>query len=215
MGELKEDSVMDTDNVDLAGTHSSGAKSSDQNSEKEQDSASDCYTDDIEEEVNDDEEYVQPNENKGSKKSNASTSKHIEVRYGKLWEFIRDLLKNEKYNPKIIMWEDIERGEFRIVDSVLVAKLWATVKKNKNMNYEKLSRAMRYYYKQNIFGIVENKRLVYRFASKAKNWKPVSQSEGESPPPDRRCYSCLRLLESGMALKRHSETCTTNIIIPG
>merc|ERR1711913_151281 len=71
MGELKEDSVMDTDNVDLAGTHSSGAKSSDQNSEKEQDSASDCYTDDIEEEmeeeVNDDEEYVQPNENKGGK----------------------------------------------------------------------------------------------------------------------------------------------------
>merc|ERR1712165_261967 len=216
---------MDTDNVDLAGTHSSGAKSSDQNSEKEQDSASDCYTDDIEEEeeemeeeVNDDEEYVQPNENKGSKKSNASTSKHIEVRYGKLWEFIRDLLKNEKYNPKIIMWEDIERGEFRIVDSVLVAKLWATVKKNKNMNYEKLSRAMRYYYKQNIFGIVENKRLVYRFGSKAKDWKPVgksSKTQAASPPPERRCYNCLRLLESGASLKRHSETCTTNIVIPG
>ena len=30
------------------------------------------------------------------------------------------------------------------MDSVLVAKLWATVKKNKKMNYEKLSRAMRY-----------------------------------------------------------------------
>merc|ERR1712110_972546 len=181
--ELKEDTAMDTDNVHLS--HFNGVKSSEQNSEREQDSASDCYTDDIEEEeeeemeeeVNDDEEYVQPNANKGSKKSNASASKHIEVRYGKLWEFIRDLLKNEKYNPKIIMWEDIERGEFRIVDSVLVAKLWATVKKNKKMNYEKLSRAMRYYYKQNIFGIVENKRLVYRFASKAKNWKPVSQSE--------------------------------------
>ena len=43
-----------------------------------------------------------------------------------------------------IRWEDIERGEFRIVDSVLVAKLWATVKKNKKMNYEKLSRAMRW-----------------------------------------------------------------------
>merc|ERR1712062_770848 len=182
MGELREDIVMDTDNVQLSGTHFNGVKSSDQNSEKEQDSASDCYTDDIEEEeemeeeVNDDEEYVQPNENKGSKKSNASTSKHIEVRYGKLWEFIRDLLKNEKYNPKIIMWEDVDKGEFRIVDSVLVAKLWATVKKNKKMNYEKLSRAMRYYYKQNIFGIVENKRLVYRFGSKAKNWKPVGKS---------------------------------------
>merc|ERR1712066_656983 len=113
MGELKEDTVMDTDNIHLSGTQFIGVKSSEQNSEKEQDSASDCYTDDIEEEeedeemeeeVNDDEEYVQPNANKGSKKSNASTSKQIEVRYGKLWEFIRDLLKNEKYNPKIIMW---------------------------------------------------------------------------------------------------------------
>jgi len=28
--------------------------------------------------------------------------KQTEVRYGKLWEFIRDLLKNEKYNPRII-----------------------------------------------------------------------------------------------------------------
>ena len=61
----------------------------------------------------------------------------------------------------------------------------------------------RYYYKQNIFGIVENKRLVYRFASKAKNWKP-SGMVGEtlaSSPPDRRCYNCLRLLESGASLK--------------
>jgi len=227
--ELREDTLMDTDNVHLSATHFNGVKSSEQNSEKEQDSASDCYTDDIEEEVeeeeeeemeeeiNDDEEYVQPNANKGSKKINASTSKQIEVRYGKLWEFIRDLLKNEKYNPKIIMWEDIEKGEFRIVDSVLVAKLWATVKKNKKMNYEKLSRAMRYYYKQNIFGIVENKRLVYRFGSKAKDWKPVGKTlkTNAVSPPERRCYNCLRLLESGSALKKHSETCTTNIVIPG
>ena len=71
--ELKEDTAMDTDNVHLSGTHFNGVKSSEQDS----DSASDCYTDDIEEEVeeeeeeeleeeiNDDEEYVQPNANKG------------------------------------------------------------------------------------------------------------------------------------------------------
>jgi len=97
------------------------------------------------------------------------------------------------------------------VDSVLVAKLWATVKKNKKMNYEKLSRAMRYYYKQNIFGIVENKRLVYRFGSKAKNWKPVSGGgSGSVSPPDRRCYNCLRLLESGPALKVEKYTDSLN-----
>ena len=59
---------------------------------------------------------------------------------------------------------------------------------------------VRYYYKQNIFGIVENKRLVYRFGSKAKNWKPGVPLSGSSPP-DRRCYNCLRVLESGATLK--------------
>merc|ERR1719245_1104463 len=119
--------------------------------EKEQDSDGIDDFEEEDEEVNDDEEYVQPYMNKVLKKSTAPI-KQVDVKYGKLWEFIRDLLKNEKYNPKIITWEDIDKGEFRIVDSVLVAKLWATVKKNKKMNYEKLSRAMRYYYKQNIFG---------------------------------------------------------------
>merc|ERR1712126_15366 len=52
-------------------------------------------------------------------------------KYGKLWQFIRDLLRNERFNPSIIKWENIEEGEFRIVDSLLLAKLWATVKENK------------------------------------------------------------------------------------
>ena len=43
----------------------------------------------------------------------------------------------------ISRWEVEEEGEFRIVDSSMVARLWATVKGNKKMNYEKLSRAMR------------------------------------------------------------------------
>merc|ERR1712183_284773 len=54
--ELKEDTVMDTDDVDLSGTHFNGVNGSEQNSEKEQDSASDCYTDDIEEEAEEEEE---------------------------------------------------------------------------------------------------------------------------------------------------------------
>ena len=40
-------------------------------------------------------------------------------------------------------WENIEEGEFRIVDSSMVAGLWAMVKGNTKMNYEKLSRAIR------------------------------------------------------------------------
>jgi len=56
--------------------------------------------------------------------------------YGKLWIFIRDLLQNERYNPRIIKWENEENGEFRITDSCAFSKLWAFVKGNKKMNYE-------------------------------------------------------------------------------
>jgi hypothetical protein len=72
-----------------------------------------------------------------------SSGKEKIWKYGKLWEFIRDLLKIPRYNPSVIRWEVEEEGEFRIVDSSMVARLWATVKGNKKMNYEKLSRAMR------------------------------------------------------------------------
>merc|ERR1719270_2406127 len=98
--------------------------------------------------------------------SRISLGKEKIWKYGKLWEFIRDLLKIPRYNPSVIRWEVEEEGEFRIVDSSMVARLWATVKGNKKMNYEKLSRAMRYYYKHKVFEIVPNKRLVYKFGSR-------------------------------------------------
>lgn len=53
-------------------------------------------------------------------------------------------MKNDKYNPNVIKWEDAEEGEFRIVDSIAFSNLWATVRGNKTMTYEKLSRAMRW-----------------------------------------------------------------------
>ena len=72
LDELNEDTVMERGKV--SGTRSNRVKSSELNSEKEQDSSD--YVDEIEEdeeedeeeleeEVNDDEEYVQPSANKG------------------------------------------------------------------------------------------------------------------------------------------------------
>ena len=60
-----------------------------------------------------------------------------------LWEFIRDLLKDKRYNPKIVKWENKEEGVFRFVESESVAKMWGSKKCNPRMTYEKLSRAMR------------------------------------------------------------------------
>nr|CAD7570621.1 unnamed protein product [Timema californicum] len=94
-----------------------------------------------------------------------------EKKCGRLWEFIRDLLLNQEYCPSLICWEDYEQGMFRFVHSEGVAKLWGTIKENPRMNYEKLSRAMRYYYKSKVLQPVLGRRLVYKFGPTAKGWR--------------------------------------------
>ncbi|XP_011501916.1 PREDICTED: ETS homologous factor-like [Ceratosolen solmsi marchali] len=90
---------------------------------------------------------------------------------GKLWEFIRDLLRNRKTCPSLICWEDYSQAKFRFVRSDEVAKLWGSRKGNTKMTYEKLSRAMRYYYKRKIFLPVLGRRLVYQFGPNATGWQ--------------------------------------------
>ncbi|XP_011684476.1 PREDICTED: ETS-related transcription factor Elf-5-like isoform X2 [Wasmannia auropunctata] len=90
---------------------------------------------------------------------------------GKLWEFIRDLLRNRETCPSLICWEDYSQAKFRFVKSDEVAKRWGSRKGNTKMTYEKLSRAMRYYYKSKIFLPVLGRRLVYQFGPNAKGWQ--------------------------------------------
>ena len=90
---------------------------------------------------------------------------------GKLWEFIRDLLRNRETCPSLIRWEDYSQAKFRFVKSDEVAKRWGSRKGNTKMTYEKLSRAMRYYYKSQIFQPVLGRRLVYQFGPNAKGWQ--------------------------------------------
>lgn len=90
---------------------------------------------------------------------------------GRLWEFIRDLLKNREYCPSLICWDNYEEGMFRFVHSDKVAKLWGSKKDNPEMNYEKLSRAMRYYYKSKVLQPVLGRRLVYKFGPTATGWR--------------------------------------------
>ncbi|KAM7354596.1 uncharacterized protein ACRADG_006206 [Cochliomyia hominivorax] len=45
----------------------------------------------------------------------------------------------------------------------MVAKLWGERKAKPNMNYDKLSRALRYYYDKNIMTKVHGKRYAYKF----------------------------------------------------
>ncbi|XP_008054552.1 ETS homologous factor isoform X2 [Carlito syrichta] len=88
-----------------------------------------------------------------------------------LWEFIRDILLNPDKNPGLIKWEDRAEGVFRFLKSEAVAQLWGRKKNNSSMTYEKLSRAMRYYYKRDILERVDGRRLVYKFGKNARGWR--------------------------------------------
>ncbi|XP_057185865.1 ETS homologous factor isoform X1 [Triplophysa rosa] len=88
-----------------------------------------------------------------------------------LWEFIRDILLYPERNPGLIKWEDRSEGVFRFLKSEAVAQLWGKKKNNSSMTYEKLSRAMRYYYKREILERVDGRRLVYKFGRNARGWR--------------------------------------------
>ncbi len=63
---------------------------------------------------------------------------------GHLWQFLLELLCDARFSPRLIKWENRSQGIFRIVNSTAVANLWGQKKNNPNMNYEKLSRAIRW-----------------------------------------------------------------------
>uniref|UniRef100_A0A0F7Z3C9 ETS-related transcription factor Elf-5-like n=2 Tax=Crotalus TaxID=8728 RepID=A0A0F7Z3C9_CROAD len=87
-----------------------------------------------------------------------------------LWEFVRDLLLSPEENSGILEWEDRDQGIFRVIKSDALAKMWGQRKKNDRMTYEKLSRALRYYYKTGILERVD-RRLVYKFGKNAHGWQ--------------------------------------------
>ncbi|PVD33383.1 hypothetical protein C0Q70_04638 [Pomacea canaliculata] len=95
------------------------------------------------------------------------SSRDKKVKNQHLWEFIYETLLNPLYNPQYLRWENQREGVFRFVQSEAVAQLWGSRKNNENMTYEKLSRAMRHYYKRGILERVEGRRLVYKFSRKA------------------------------------------------
>jgi GA-binding protein transcription factor alpha len=51
-------------------------------------------------------------------------------------------------------------GEFKLNNSEMVAQLWGEGKNKPHMNYEKLSRALRYYYDGDMICKVSGKRFV-------------------------------------------------------
>lgn len=81
-----------------------------------------------------------------------------------LWQFLKELLATPQINGACIRWLDRSKGVFKIEDSVRVARLWGKRKNRPAMNYDKLSRSIRQYYKKGIMKKTErSQRLVYQF----------------------------------------------------
>ncbi|KAJ8012871.1 hypothetical protein DPEC_G00047380 [Dallia pectoralis] len=78
-----------------------------------------------------------------------------------LWQFLLELL-SDSTNMSCIAWEGTN-GEFKLIDPDEVARRWGERKSKPNMNYDKLSRALRYYYDKNIMTKVHGKRYAYKF----------------------------------------------------
>ncbi|XP_040020444.2 ETS1-related protein isoform X1 [Gasterosteus aculeatus] len=78
-----------------------------------------------------------------------------------LWQFLLELLLDSACRT-FISWTG-DGWEFKMSDPSEVAKRWGQCKNKPKMNYEKLSRGLRYYYHKNIIHKTAGKRYVYRF----------------------------------------------------
>ncbi|VDP72702.1 unnamed protein product [Echinostoma caproni] len=78
-----------------------------------------------------------------------------------LWQFLVALLDDAK-SQHLICWTG-RTLEFKLNEPEEVARLWGIQKNRPAMNYDKLSRSLRYYYEKGIMQKVSGERYVYRF----------------------------------------------------
>eukprot|EP00117_Sycon_ciliatum_P004830 scpid64742/ scgid4206/ Ets DNA-binding protein pokkuri; Protein anterior open; Protein yan len=94
-----------------------------------------------------------------------------------LYEFLLELLNHSATYKHIITWINKSQGLFRLNDTESVAALWGIQRNKMSMNYDKMSRALRYYHneKTNMFILekIKTVRRVYRFLSDS-HWNTYS-----------------------------------------
>ncbi|KAJ2941826.1 hypothetical protein O0L34_g15781 [Tuta absoluta] len=91
-----------------------------------------------------------------------------------LWQFLVSLLAE---GARCVAWTG--RGlEFKLHEPEEVARRWGAQKNRPAMNYDKLSRSLRYYYEKGIMQKVAGERYVYKFVC-----DPEALFSMASPPP--------------------------------
>lgn len=97
-----------------------------------------------------------------------------------LWDYVYQLLCDDRYQ-EYIRWEDKDSLVFRVVDPNGLARLWGNHKNRDNMTYEKMSRALRHYYKLNIIKKERGQKLLFRFLKTPQDLRKQQVDQGESP----------------------------------
>ncbi len=92
-----------------------------------------------------------------------------------LWQFLLELLTEKQYR-EVIHWIGDE-GEFKLEKPEAVARLWGERKNKPSMSYEKLSRALRYYYDGDMICKVHSQKFVYKFKLDLKELIGYSAAE--------------------------------------
>lgn len=105
----------------------------------------------------------------------ATSSRSVNSGQIQLWQFLLELLTDKEYRGAI-QWVGTE-GEFKLNQPEAVAQLWGARKNKPSMNYEKLSRALRYYYDGDMISKVHGKRFVYKFVCDLKQLLGYSAAE--------------------------------------
>ncbi|XP_063065489.1 transcription factor ETV7 isoform X2 [Engraulis encrasicolus] len=97
-----------------------------------------------------------------------------------LWDYVYQLLSDSRYES-FIKWDDPDCMVFRIVDPNGLARLWGNQKNRVNMTYEKMSRALRHYYKLNIIKKEAGQKLLFRFLKTPQEIIQSRVDKTESP----------------------------------
>ncbi|XP_054643235.1 ETS translocation variant 5-like [Dunckerocampus dactyliophorus] len=107
-----------------------------------------------------------------------------------LWQFLLTLL-DDPANAHLIVWTG-RNMEFKLIDPEEVARLWGIQKNRPAMNYDKLSRSLRYYYEKGIMQKVAGERYVYKFVCNPQalfslafpdNQRPSLKPDPDAPLP--------------------------------
>ncbi|XP_061083205.1 ETS translocation variant 5-like [Conger conger] len=138
-----------------------------------------------------------------------------------LWQFLVTLLDNPT-NGHFITWTG--RGmEFKLIDPEEVARRWGLQKNRPAMNYDKLSRSLRYYYEKGIMQKVAGERYVYKFVCEPEavismtltdSQKPSMKPDPDALPSEDSTLPLAHYDHSASFLPDAGEHCLTGLMFP-